>query len=225
MNYFAHGRLYLDRPYFLAGTAIPDWLSVVDRKVRMRSNRVEPFADGSSTIEAELAAGVLQHLQDDQWFHDSRAFIETSSELTRLFRDLLGPEDGFRPGFLGHIVTELLLDAVLIEQNPRLLDDYYTVLRELDHARIEATVNRMSKFSTDRLAEFIPLFVESRFLFDYLEPKALLFRLNQVMRRIKLKQLPDRTCRVLAAGREIVEQRAGELLPCAVEVSSGGQSS
>lgn len=224
MNYFAHGRLYLDRPYFLAGTAVPDWLSVVDRKVRMRSKRVEPFADGSSTIEAELAAGVLQHLQDDQWFHDSRAFIETSSELTRLFRELLGPEDGFRPGFLGHIVTELLLDAVLIQQNPRLLDDYYAVLHELDYGRIESAVNGMSKFSTDRLAEFIPLFIESRFLFDYLEPANLLFRLNQVMRRIKLKQLPDRTCTVLEAGRKIVEKRAGELLPYADEVSSGRQS-
>ena len=33
MNYFAHGVRFLEDPYFLAGTAVPDWLSVVDRRV------------------------------------------------------------------------------------------------------------------------------------------------------------------------------------------------
>ena len=37
MNYFAHGHRFVDDPYFLAGTAVPDWLSVVDRKVRVRA--------------------------------------------------------------------------------------------------------------------------------------------------------------------------------------------
>ena len=56
-----------DRPYFLAGTAVPDWLSVADRGVRMRARRVAPLADSSGTIAAEVAAGVLQHLHDDHW--------------------------------------------------------------------------------------------------------------------------------------------------------------
>ena len=29
MNYFAHAIRFLDDPYFLSGTALPDWLSVV----------------------------------------------------------------------------------------------------------------------------------------------------------------------------------------------------
>ena len=37
MNYFAHGWNYVDAPYVLAGTAVPDWLSVVDRRVRARA--------------------------------------------------------------------------------------------------------------------------------------------------------------------------------------------
>ena len=28
VNYFAHGLRFLNRPHFLAGTAVPDWLSV-----------------------------------------------------------------------------------------------------------------------------------------------------------------------------------------------------
>ena len=39
MNYFAHGRHFIDQPYLLAGTAVPDWLNVVDRSVRARPAR------------------------------------------------------------------------------------------------------------------------------------------------------------------------------------------
>ena len=31
MNYFAHGFAHIDRPYFAAGTILPDWLAAHDR--------------------------------------------------------------------------------------------------------------------------------------------------------------------------------------------------
>ena len=178
MNYFTHGMRFLDRPYFLAGTAVPDWLSVADRKVRMRSRRVGPFADGSGNIHSEIAAGILQHLYDDNWFHQTRAFAETSLELSRLFRDVLGPDDGFRPGFLGHIVTEILLDGVLIERHGNLLDKYFAALATISGPTVERCVNQMSKNQTNRLAPLIPRFHSEQFLRDYVQPARLLFRLN-----------------------------------------------
>src|SRR5262245_50971039 len=36
MNYLAHGWRFVGQPYVLAGTAAPDWLSVIDRKIRLR---------------------------------------------------------------------------------------------------------------------------------------------------------------------------------------------
>jgi hypothetical protein len=213
MNYFAHGMRFCDRPYFLAGTACPDWLSVADRRVRLRSRRVEPFADGFGSPEAEVAAGVLQHLEDDRQFHQTRAFVETSAELTRLIRAVLGPEDGFRPGVLGHIATELILDGVLIERNPECLDDYYRAIDGLDGELVQRTVNKMARGETDRLAGLIPRFHAEQFLRDYLDSTRLLYRLNQVMRRIKLKQLPDGLADVFDTGRDFIRERARELLP------------
>ena len=204
---------FVDRPYFLAGTAVPDWLSVADRAVRMRVNRVEPFVDGSGSLQAELAAGVLQHIHDDRWFHQTPAFYETCGELTRLFRNYLSRDDGYRPGFLGHITLELLLDAVLIEANPPLLDAYYQALAQVDPLEIEAGVNKMSRETTTQLTKWIPLFQREQFLRDYVDPPRLLHRLNQVMRRIKLKQLPDEAADVLVDARGVVEQRVQELLP------------
>lgn len=213
MNYFAHGMRYIERPYFMAGTAVPDLLSVVDRRVRMRDRNVSPFVTSEPTIQAEVAAGVLQHLNDDHWFHGTRAFAETTTELAIEFRKITGVNDGFRPGFLGHIVTELLLDAILIDREPERLEAYYSAFQELDVREIQSAVNRMAKYKTDKLADMIPLFCRERFLFDYLDPKRLLYRLNQVMRRIKLNQLPSETEHVLQAGWSIVSNRFDELLP------------
>src|SRR5688572_13291726 len=107
MNYFAHGFAFLDDPYFLAGTAAPDWLNVVHRKVRLRKEMVLPFADGTTSPLARFAAGVLRHLDDDEWFHATSGFEQSSREMTRLFREHLEPlGPNARASFLGHITTE-----------------------------------------------------------------------------------------------------------------------
>jgi len=213
MNYFSHGILYLDRPYFLIGTALPDLMSVVDRQVRMRARRVSPFAEEGIGPEAEIAAGILQHLRDDAWFHATPAFAQVSAELTQRFRAVLPVDDAHRPSFLGHIVTEILLDGVLIAAAPSRLDAYYAALEQLDAQRVEQAVNRMARQPTDRLATFLPLFTRERFLADYLDPERLWFRLNQIMRRVKLSPLPEEVQSVLREGWSLVETRAGALLP------------
>ncbi|MGH7129441.1 MAG: hypothetical protein ACREJB_01095 [Planctomycetaceae bacterium] len=213
MNYFAHGLRFIDRPGLLAGTAVPDWLGVSDRKTRMRPALVEPCVSSPDALQAEVAAGVLQHLADDCWFHKTRAFYEVSGELARRFRERLGGEDGVRPTFLGHVALEMTLDRVLIRRDPDRLAEYYAALESIDPQRIQAAVNRMARQPASRLAEFITLFLKERFLEEYLDPARLLFRLNQVQRRVRLKPLPDEAQAVLAAAERIVAERLDELLP------------
>ncbi len=136
MNYFAHGIRFLDRPWFVAGTALPDWLSVVDRRVRLRPKGVAPFADGSRSPEAELAAA-SSSTSKTTIGSTKRGRSRSRRAVSRdLFRDFMGPGDGFRCGFLGHITSELLLDAILIERDPDRLDAYYAVLEQLDGRRL-----------------------------------------------------------------------------------------
>jgi hypothetical protein len=213
MNYFAHAIRFLDRPYFLAGTALPDWLSVVDRRVRLRGRHVEPFCTGSGAPDAEVAAGVLQHLADDAWFHKTPAFAIASAELTVLCRAALPADDRHRPAFLGHILTEMLLDAVLIERHPERLEAYYAALAQLEPRVVEDAVNQMTRNATDRLHEFIPLFARERFLADYLDSRRLLGRLNQIMRRVGLNSLPATLEGPLDEARRIVHRHAAGLLP------------
>jgi hypothetical protein len=212
MNYFAHAIPFLNDPYFVAGTAVPDWLSVVDRRVRVRAKHAEPFVGGPDHRLASLAGGVLQHIRDDAHFHETRAFAETSLELTGRARDALGRETGFRPSLLGHLLVEVLLDASLIGDDPARLDAYYGVLDAVDAAWVEAAISRIAPRPCVRLALMIERFRRERILWDYLDDAKLLTRLNQVMRRVRFAPLPDEFRDLLPPAREIVDGRKDVLL-------------
>lgn len=205
---------------------MPDWLSVADRSVRVRKRLIDRYLlkfkntnfaeDDPEHQYRAIARGARQHLEDDDWFHRLPSFAEISAQLGRDFRTALGPDDGFRAGFLGHIVTEMLLDRTLIQQVPHLLDRYYKILSGLNSERIEQGVNKVATNPTDRLAPLLPRFFKERFLQDYLDLEKMLFRLNQVMRRVKLPLLPDHIVDVLDRSSQIVEDRHLELLPASV---------
>jgi hypothetical protein len=213
VNYFAHGIRFVDRPLFLAGTAVPDWLSVIDRSVRLRPRQVGPCVDAGDADVAELAAGVLQHLEDDRWFHRTRAFFEVTGTVAALFRAHVTADDRFRASFLGHIVTELLLDRVLHEQHPAHLDRYYRALADVDPRSLVDMLRRMTGTELTRLGGFVSLFLRERFLYDYAEPARLRRRLNQVMHRVRLPELPVAAITVFEAGVDVVRERLRELLP------------
>jgi len=213
MNYFTHALPHLRDPAFIAGTALPDWLSVVNRKVRVRTKTLSPFFESDDPFIAALATGAQRHLDDDGWFHGTRGFAEVTAELGLLFRDRLGGTDGFRCGFLGHLTLELLLDAVLWERFPAEMDTYYELIAEVDAARVEAVVTQITGQNPEGLAWFIEHYRQEEILRDYADDYRLARRLNQVLRRVKLAALPDEAPRWLAEARLIVRVRVMDVLP------------
>ena len=212
MNYFAHALPFLDDPYFIAGTGVPDWLGVVDRRVRVRPKNVEPLVDDPDAVVAAVARGVRQHFRDDAVFHRTRAFAETTLELSAVLRRALAADAGFRPSLLGHLLVEVLLDWTLAEEHPGGLDAYYRVLDAVDPAAVQRAVNRMAANKTDRLAPMIFLFRRERVLWDYGRDEKLLVRINQVMRRVGFAPLPPEVQELFSPARQLVRRRRHELL-------------
>lgn len=211
MNYFAHALPFLDNPYFVAGVATPDWLSVVDRKCRARSKLAAPFTSHEDPRRAALALGIVQHHHDDGWFHQTDAFGKLQFDFTRRFREALPGDASMRPGFLGHIVVELLLDAILIEKNVTALDDYYHALDKLDAELVGRWVSEMATQPAAGLPYLIHRFREVRFLYDYLDDAKLLSRINGVLQRVKLAQLPPEIVSLLAMARADIRREADAL--------------
>jgi len=213
MNYLAHGFRFTDEPYFLAGTAAPDWLSVIDRKMRLRSKRAAEFVDDADARLAAMARGIVQHHHDDAWFHLTAAFSELSLAFAVEIRQALPGDEGFRPSFLGHILVELLLDAILAEEEPQRLDNYYRALDELDPDTIQAVMNILATRTSDRVATLLVRFRQERFLYDYAADERLLVRLNHVMRRVGLPLLPPELTQLFPTMRRRVRERREDLLP------------
>jgi hypothetical protein len=62
------------------------------------------------------------------------------------------------------------------------------------------------------VAVLVPRFIEERFLYDYREDGKLLTRLNHVMRRVGLPQLPLDMAEAFPTMRDRVRQRKSDLL-------------
>jgi len=222
MNYLAHGWRFAAEPCFLAGTAAPDWLSVINRKVRLRSRRAAAHVADADPVVAAVARGIVQHHADDAWFHATSAFHELSLTFAVRLRGALPGDEGFRPSFLGHILVELLLDAALGEEDPRRLDAYYAALAALDAGAIQRAIVRLASGPLEQgkpaaeppgaVSHLIARFLEERFLYDYLDDARLLVRLNHVMRRVGLPALPPQVGELLPEMRSVVRRRRDELL-------------
>ena len=214
MNCLAHAFRFLDDGYFAAGTCIPDWLGMIDRSVRVRRRSATAFLENEQpdSVASSIAAGIVQHLNDDDLFHGSLAFVETSLQASRMIGGFLHNESGHRTGFLGHIIVELLLDASIENRTPGTMDRYYRVIEQVSPQQLQLTVNRIAVRSTTKMEWFVEKYLEDRFLLDYLDDGRLLYRLNRVMKRVGLEPLPDGIVSLIPQIRGLVESKAGDLL-------------
>lgn len=190
MNYFAHGFRFVDRPVFLTGTAVPDWLSVVNRRLRFRPSHLSGPENGRDGPIQELAQGIAQHLEDDARFHNHLAFSQSLIAVLHAIRPHLNSDGRHPPVFLSHLLVELLFDASLVERAPKQAERYYEALEKVPPELTEEAVSALLGQPVAGLAEFIRLFCRERILFDYNRPDSMLWRINQVMRRLRLPALP-----------------------------------
>jgi hypothetical protein len=212
MNFLCHAMPYFDKPLLAVSTGIPDWLSVVDRKIRARGKLARQFLDSDDHELRLVAHGIIRHIEDDRWFHGTQAFVETNLRLAVELRRLLPGDAGFRPTFVGHILIEMFLDAFWIRDDRGNAEHYYSVVQSISPATIQRCVNAITGKPTDALTPVIERFVDIQFLYDYLDHDKLLMRLNQVMKRVGLMPLPDEVRRWLPEAQKLVESRRHRLL-------------
>ncbi|MBY0589313.1 hypothetical protein K2X85_19230 [bacterium] len=212
MNYFAHGFRFVDEPYFLAGTAIPDWMGVVDRRHRLPPNRVRSWLEHEDPSLRSLAAGIIQHHHDDDHFHSGQAFSWLQVRFARSIKELDPNASDLVKYLLAHIVPELMLDAFLIEERPGLLDAYYDVVLSLDASHLSSLIAQMSGKVPESLPRFLGIFVRERFLADYADDDRLCFRLGQILARVGWGPLPEGFSTLVPSMRRAVHDAKSDLV-------------
>ena len=190
MNFLCHALPTLDSPVHAICTGVPDFLSVIDRKIRARGRAAEPFLQADDAVMRAVAGGIMSHIHDDRWFHGSDTFVRMNLEFAVQLRDRLPGDAGFRPSFVGHILIEMLLDTNYVIQQRQWADRYYQLFTEAPLDEIEACVNRITGNPSNRIADTMRRFADTRFIYDYADDERLLMRLNQIMARVGLAALP-----------------------------------
>lgn len=213
MNCFTHALPHLDDAYMAVGCCLPDWLSACDRKCRLREKHAIQYIDHSDPVVSTIAKGVVQHHQDDDWFHKGPLFNKLILDFAVELRELFGNERTMRPSLVGHIVVELFIDSYLNSQFPGRLEYFYDQVKTVDGNRIQVAINLFATKPTDKLVDEIERFIRVRYLFDYDTDKGVVFRINKVFKRIKLDPLPDEILNWMPSARARTYNGIANLLP------------
>lgn len=210
MNYLAHGLFLLDRPWALAGAALPDWLRVIDKKARLHPHKLLAHVSLDAR-ESELLHGAIRHHDDDRAFHTDERFEELSDTITRALR-ARGPQDPrLRASAFGHIVAEMLLDAALMERDAALLDRYYDALADVDAELVAAFARRVTHRTLLPLPTLIDRFRASRFLDAYRTDDGLFDCVQGLCRRAGLPPPPEVLKDVITKARPLAADAAPAL--------------
>jgi hypothetical protein len=211
VNYLAHAVDVLDDPWLVAGTSLPDWLRAVDRKARVRPESLALIEVVPASEEARVKAGALKHHDDDLRFHTHDAFEALTHDAVHAIR-ALSPDPRLRASALGHIVVEMLLDAIVEERRPGSTARYYEAIEQLDADELARIIARFTGRDVPGFARLFPRFVQARFLFAYASDDGVVDALEGVAWRTGMPPPPDGTAAVVRGLRPRVREAAATLL-------------
>lgn len=186
MNFLSH--FYFDglanQPYWNLGLVLPDFMGMVQRGWKIRPHQI-PEDAATDDHDRVLVGGIKQHLRMDEFFHGSYFFKENN----RLIRNYLAScgikYPPYRVSFVSHVFLEILMDRILVKQDPSLARQFYQELGNVALDRLKAFFRHYSLTYNAEFDRFINRFLKQQFLFDYAEDEAFFRGLNGVFRRVR----------------------------------------
>ncbi|MBL8888968.1 MAG: hypothetical protein JNL67_03250 [Planctomycetaceae bacterium] len=214
MNYLAHAHRFLERPWFALGTLVPDFMNMVDRRARARRRQAAGLVSSADKFVGEIAAGVVQHHDDDHRFHNSSMFIKLQDQLSQHLRTTYPDPRGLRSWFVAHISIEMLLDRSIMEQQPALLDRLYQIFAEVDRHEFRHAVESITGRELPKFEPMHSFFLNERFLYDYKTDAGLFYRINRILVRVGLEPFhPEQIAWLPVAARLVTAAREQLLDP------------
>ncbi len=196
MNYLSH--FYFDRvednKYFNIGLILPDLA-----RNHISKLRINPYRNIEFTTEeiGSINQGCNKHFASDRKFHNWNVFVTLSQEATDTMRES-GDKDLDRDYFLSHILIEMMLDKVLLDQNPTLADDFYAMIKSVEMDWILKYL-RYSGLQDDELFKGNHRrFMKAAFLKEYTSIENVVNILEKVAVRTGLNEFTDGQKELLA---------------------------
>ena len=169
-------------PAYVIGTALPDLLPLAAERARLRPAQIEQTAPRSEA-EAAVSTGVSVHLATDTAFHKSTAFAEAQAEVNRLLTEARFEGIRVRRFFAAHVLTELVMDAVLLRAEPALADDFYAAFASADFAAVTQWVGAVTEKPLPNLPSILTRFARSGYLRGYAKDDGVATGFSNLCRR------------------------------------------
>lgn len=179
MNFISHYHFYKkDDNHYHLGLILPDLIKSICR-THYKSNG--PFVN---RIFHRLDEGCITHLNSDKIFHQSAVFEDIQNHLSEQLDEASAWP---RKWFFNHIMTEILIDRVIMEKHPNECFEFYREIESIDENQLELflKMNHIPNYQNFRPG--FQNFVKNRFLFEYMNNEKLLFALSRVYSRIGIQ--------------------------------------
>lgn len=192
MNFLSH--YFVDRvnpdDMFTVGAATPDLLSIYDPKHRVKSGHLKRLPkETRALVDPGLIAGLEAHFFVDAVFHSSDYFLEETQFISAMLIEFFPERDIPRKYFLAHILLELMIDKVLIEDHPGILESYYAHFELLSpFHRVRTDTERIIGFQMDNYEGFLLKFVKNKYLYDYKNFSHLIYVIGRILRRVNISE-------------------------------------
>lgn len=191
MNLVAH--YHLDRTlvnsYFTVGAATPDLLSIYNSQLRIKQRHLKRLnEEEAGRITPPFLDGLQRHFFADGIFHTSPLFHQETKRISNMLVEYFPDLDIQRKFFIGHILLELMLDKVLINLHPGILESYYGHFEALQPFRdIKKSLQIAVGHDLPNYEAYLKRFVRRKYLYHYADPKHLAWLLRRILRRVRIR--------------------------------------
>jgi hypothetical protein len=166
MHFLSH--YYLDRgrynPLFVTGSLLPD---IAHGFTKTYNSVIRKGGRTYAGDDEMIHRGVLRHYEVDALFHGSGTFRQvcTFASDTMISEGL--DREKYRLWFLSHIAAEVVLDIILIRQNPGIVQEYYDVLSSVEINKLDVYLNSIvAPDEKSKIMANFNRFKEVKFLFN-----------------------------------------------------------
>jgi hypothetical protein len=193
MNFISH--FYIDRDVqnslFIVGSITPDLMSIYNSSLRIKKSHLNRFQSNlHPDVPQSFVDGLARHFFVDRVFHSSVHFQAETQRISRELAQRFPQYDIQRKFFIGHILLELLLDKILIDSNPDLLEDFYAHFSQAEeYPLIQNATAEISGHDLPKYTSFLKKFHDHKYLRQYQKYEHISFVLNHILRRVKITKI------------------------------------
>jgi hypothetical protein len=190
------------------GALLPDLLSLYRRKARPQPLVTHWSEHGAALPGAEqVLAGIDFHHHVDRLFHRAPLFEQTTQAVQAALR-AASSTPGLKRFLPGHVLTELYLDHLLLEETPAWEAVFYGALESERSALLVPFAAAHPLVQGRMFSDFLERLIGGRFVADYRHVEGILDRMDRILLRFGQRSLEPAEQQAVA---DVFVERAGRV--------------